>query len=338
MATVRLAGSEVAFDQAANDSILRAALRAGIGIPYECNAGGCGSCKFELIEGELETLWTDAPGLTERDRRRGRHLACQSRAKGPCVIKTRISEACVPKHRPARVEAVLVATADITHDIREFRFRAEAPARFLPGQYALLYLPGFHAARAYSMSNGPNGEGEWHIQIRRVPNGQATAYLFEQLAVGERVSVDGPYGLAHLRPDSPRDIVCIGGGSGLAPMVSVARGAAAAGMLEQRKLHFFYGGRTHRDICSERFLRELPGFGERIFSYPSISMPQADGAGEWAGRTGYIHEVVRSVLDPQFADFEFYLAGPPPMTQAVQQMLMIDYRVPFEQIHYDRFF
>ena len=65
------------FEQQEGDTLLRAALRAGVGLSYECNSGGCGGCKFELLEGEVETLWADAPGLNERDRRRGRHLACQ---------------------------------------------------------------------------------------------------------------------------------------------------------------------------------------------------------------------------------------------------------------------
>lgn len=75
------------FEQQEGDTLLRAALRAGVGLSYECNSGGCGGCKFELLEGEVETLWADAPGLNERDRRRGRHLACQCRAKGPATIK-----------------------------------------------------------------------------------------------------------------------------------------------------------------------------------------------------------------------------------------------------------
>ena len=152
------------------------------------------------------------------------------------------------------------------------------------------------------MSNVGNNEGEWHFQIRHVANGMATGKLFHHLHVGEEIEIDGPYGLAYLRQGVTRDIVCVAGGSGLAPMVSIARGAAQSGMLKTRHLHFFYGGRTPRDICGEDFLRELPGFGDTL---PS---------------------------------FEFYFAGPPPMTQTLQEMLMVGYRVPFEQIHFDRFF
>ena len=141
------------FAQAEGDTVLRAALRAGVGLAHECNSGGCGACKFELVEGELDTLWPDAPGLSERDRRRGRHLACQCRALGPVRIKAQGGPEYVPRIRPARQTARLAGITDLTHDIREFRFVTDGPAAFLPGQYAMLDLPGVGTSRAYSLSN-----------------------------------------------------------------------------------------------------------------------------------------------------------------------------------------
>ncbi len=324
------------FAQREGDTILRAALRAGVGLSYECNSGGCGGCKFELLEGEVDSLWPDAPGLSDKDRRRGRHLACQCRAKGPVSIKAATGAEYVPKVLPQRQKARLVGTTDITHDLREFRFRGAAVASFLPGQFAMLDLPGLASSRAYSMSNTANDDGEWHFQVRRVPHGQGTHTLFDRLAVGDEIGLDGPYGVAWLRTEAPRDIVCVAGGSGLAPMVSIARGAAAAGMLKDRRLHFFYGARTPRDVCGEALLAELEGFGERIIYRPVVSLP--GGEGEWQGETGYVHDAVARALPGSLASFEFYFAGPPPMTQALQEMLMVGHRVPFEQIHFDRFF
>ena len=334
---IRIDGGTVAVEQAPEDTVLRAVLRAGMGFPYECNSGGCGSCKFDVIEGQVDTLWPDAPGLTERDRKRNRHLACQSRAVGDVVIKVRLGDEYVPKVTPRRRVARFVESVDITHDLREFRFATSSPANFLPGQFASLMLPGVPSARAYSMSNLPNAAGQWHFQIRRVPNGQGTQYLFEHLRAGDAVELDGPYGLAWLREDSPRDIVCVAGGSGLAPMVSIARGACAAGMLAIRRLHFFYGARTQQDLCGEEFLRALPDFPAAIRWHGSVSSPQADQA-PWRGDTGFVHEAVMRHLGPDLANYEFYFAGPPPMTQALQEMLMVKCQVPYQQIHFDRFF
>lgn len=323
-------------EQAEGDTILRAALRAGLGLAYECNSGGCGGCKFELVEGEIETLWTDAPGLTARDRQRGKHLACQCRAKGDVTIKAATAPEYQPQIRPRRQRAKLLGSTDITHDIREFRFQAGQDADFMPGQFAMLDLPGLDSSRAYSMSNTGNGRGEWHFQVRRVANGRGTQTLFESLAEGDEIGIDGPYGVAYLRTESPRDLVCVAGGSGLAPMVSIARGAAEAGMLANRKLYFFYGARTPRDVCGEAFLQELAGFAENIVYVPVVSMPGDDNA--WQGETGFVHQAMVRILPAALANYEFYFAGPPPMTQALQELLMLEGKVPFQQIHFDRFF
>lgn len=335
---IAIEGDVVEYGQPEGETVLRAALRAGIGFPYECNSGGCGSCKFDLVEGEVENLWADAPGLSERDRRRNRLLACQCKATSDVRIKVRTALEYVPSIVPARKRARFLGSERVTHDIREFRFQTDGAADFHPGQYATLAIPGVTTPRSYSMSNLPNRAGEWHFQIRRVPNGVATTRLFEHLAPGDEVEIDGPYGLAGLRDDSPRDIVCAAGGSGLAPMVSIARGASARGLLRSRHLHFFYGGRTPRDICGESFLRELPEFGSRIHFHPVVSAPEQDPAATWNGETGFVHELVKRELDGRMPDCEFYFAGPPPMTQALQEMLMVGSRVPYQQIHFDRFF
>ncbi len=144
--------------------------------------------------------------------------------------------------------------------------------------------------------------------------------------------------MAYLRTNSPRDIVSIAGGSGLSPVVSIARAVAVEPALAARKLHFFYGGRGPRDICGEDILRALPKFGERFFYHPVISMPDLDVEKSWRGAVGFVHQVAERTLAPPLANYEFYFAGPPAMAQAVQLMLVQQHKVPFEQIHFDQFF
>ncbi|WP_026355103.1 2Fe-2S iron-sulfur cluster-binding protein [Massilia niastensis] len=336
MYKINIAGSQLAFDCAPGDTIARAALRAGIGIPYECNVGCCGTCKIELLSGSVESNWPAAPGLGERDRMRGRVLGCQSRPVSDCTVKARVGDQYLTGRVPRRFEAVLAGQRDLTHDMRELRFSLPEAVDFLPGQYALLQLPGVDGPRAYSMSNIARDGATWHFQIRRVPGGQGGAAIFDRMKVGDRLTIDGPYGLAYLRTANQRDIVCIAGGSGLAPMISIARGLAADPALAGRRLHFFYGGRTARDICGSDMLAELPGWGERIHYYPTISMPEADAA-PWSGRTGFVHELVAEVLGASLRDHEIYFAGPPAMAQAVQRMLF-EAGVPGEQVHYDAFY
>jgi toluene monooxygenase electron transfer component len=341
MAEVRIAGGAESFACAEDDTLLRAGLRAGLGFPYECNSGACGTCKVELVEGSVHSLRPDAPGLAERDRAKNRVLACQAQPRGDCTIKVRLRPENVPAIRPARFRARLAAVRELTHDIREFTFEAHGAPGFLPGQYALFYLPGLAVPRTYSMSNVDDGSGRWQFIVRRVPGGTGTQTLFDHVAIASEVEIDGPYGLAYLRCESPRDILCIGGGSGLAPVLSIARGAVADARLAGRAIHVFYGARTLRDLCGEAELSALPGYGERLFFHPVLS--QGEAGGSWSGATGFVHDLARSFIDggepaPEgWNRFEYYFAGPPPMAEAVQRML-IEKRVPYGQVHFDSFY
>lgn len=327
--------AEQQFGCAEDDTILRAGLRAGLGMPYECNTGCCGTCKVELLSGTVDAAWPAAPGLNDRDRAKNRVLACQSRPTSDCSIKVRLRPENIPVHPPARFKATLAATRDLTHDLREFRFRTQGAPGFLPGQYALFSLPGVTGLRTYSMANVDDGSGEWHFMVKRMPGGVGTAALFDQVPLGGTLDLDGPYGLAYLRPESPRDLLCIAGGSGLAPILSVVRGVARSPAMAGRQVHVFYGARTPADICGEAELAALPGYGTRIHFQPVVSNPEAgDG---WSGPTGFVHEHVRSLFGERFPEFECYFAGPPAMAQAVQQMF-IAARVPYPQVHFDSFY
>ena len=336
MSVITLSGTDISWTCTDGDTIMRSALRAGLGFPYECNVGSCGNCRFDLLEGEAVDLRADPPGLSERDRQRGRRLGCQARALTDCAVKLRLMPQYESSFPPVRQAATLIGTRDITHDIREFLFQLEKSSRFLSGQYALLGLPGVDGARAYSMANTGDQENEWHFQIRRVPNGAATTRLFEALRIGDRINIDGPYGMAYLREDSPRDIICLAGGSGLSPMISIARAAALSPLLEGRRIDFIYGGRSARDICGKEMLEELPGFGNNLHYHPVVSgMPEGDDG--WDGYRGFVHEIAARLFAERLPACEIYFAGPPAMGQAIQKMLF-DLGVPPAQIHFDQFY
>ena len=321
------------------DNLLRSALRQGVGFPYECTSGGCGSCQFELLKGEVACTWDEAPGLTPDARNARRHLACQSRVLSDCEIKVRLKPQYVPPVRPAVRTVRYVGRRPLTADMAEYTFKETGAADFLPGQYALLSLPGVTGDRAYSMSNLPNPDGVWSFIIKRVPNGRGTGCVESTLKIGDELALDGPYGIAHLRPESSRDIVCVGGGSGLSPMKSILSAAVREPRLSDRNVWFFYGGRTPSDICIDQMLDEDPLMKSRIKVVTAVS--SAEKTSGWRGKTGFIHTVLDEVLGTRegitAADCEFYFCGPPPMTDAIQKMLMIERKVPTQQLHFDRF-
>ncbi len=306
--------------------------------PYECNSGGCGSCKFELIDGEIDNLWEDAPGRSARDIRKGKMLGCQCVPKKDCTIKVRLDSHSTPEHKPNRLEAELVQINKLTDDMQEFCFRTEHPAHFLPGQFALLDFTGITGSRGYSMSNLPNDDGLWNFIIKKMPGGKATNYLFDDCVIGTKIHLDGPYGLAFLKPEIPRDIVLIGGGSGLSPIMSIAKAAASDARLNDRKIYLFYGGRGPDDICTPELVANEKILNTRLICFNAISDPDLNKEGIWGGACCFIHELVAKQLGESLSEHEFYFCGPPPMTDATTRMLMMDYKVPFEQIHYDRFY
>ncbi len=314
----------------AEDSLLRAALRAGIAFPHECSVGGCGACRYELLEGEVEELWPEAPGLSERDRRRGKRLACQTRLRGDARLRVRCDEAYLPAVAPVRIDSVLTGRRMLTHDMAELSFEASQPVFFLPGQYALLALPGVHGLRAYSMSNVADGASLLQFIVRRTPGGAGSRLLVDTMAVGSMVTIDGPYGHAYLREQVDRPLVCIAGGSGLAPMLSIATRAVALG----KEVDFFFGGRSPDDLCAQPSLSALPGFGTRLRLHEVVS---GSDHGKWRGATGWVHEAVERQVSDGPLERQYYFAGPPAMIEAVQELLMLRLQVPFGQIHFDRF-
>lgn len=338
MPNIAVAGTEASFTCSPDDTVLRAALRSGLGFPYECNVGSCGNCRFELLSGEIKHERESPPGLTEKDRQKGnRYLGCQAHALSECQIKVRLFDRYKSLHRPKRTHSTLIETIAVTHDITEFRFRLAEPALFLPGQYALLTLPGVEGRRAYSMCNVTADGAEWHFLIKRVPRGAGSEHLFGAVKIGDSFEMDGPYGMAYLREDAPRDILCLAGGSGLSPMISITRGAAESPVLAGRKVHFLYGGRGARDICGEPMLQALPGFGTRIHYEACASRPEDDPQNVWGGRSGLIHEVTREIFGERLKEFETYFAGPPAMAKAMQLMLY-EMKVPQDQVHFDQFY
>jgi toluene monooxygenase electron transfer component len=335
--TIQIAGTERSFACTPGDTLLRAGLRAGLGLSYECNAGACGTCKIDIVSGDVLDLYPEAAGIKQRDRDRGRRLACQSAPRGDCTIKSRIADEYVPRHAPHRHRAVLESSRDITHDIREFTFRTSAPARFLAGQYAMVRLPTLESQRAYSMSNVANEDGLWRFMIRRTEAGRVSNALFA-LPLETAIEIDGPYGLAYLREDSDRDIVCIAGGSGIAPVVSILDAAAQHEHARHLGAWLFYGGRAPRDVPAIDLVLRSHGLERNLEWHPVISVPALAEGTDWAGEVGFVHEMLPRKLTKPLADYEYYFAGPPPMIEATVRLLVVENKVPQSQLHFDRFF
>jgi toluene monooxygenase electron transfer component len=315
-----------------DETLLSAALRAGIGLPYECCSGICGTCRFELAAGEVRSQWPDAPGLSSRDRRLHRQLACQSRPLTDCAIRLRLDDSYIPAIKPQRVTGVLRSIEPVTRNIRRVTVSTGCSAEFLPGQFVLFRLADVASPRAYSMSNTPNREGAWEFYIKQIPGGEFTEALFNKTAAATSLELEGPYGMAYLRRASDRPVLCVAGGSGISPMLSIA--SALARDRSARPLHFYIGGRAPNDVSPLIPIVEAACGARALHIGAAVSDDEL--AVEWNGEFGPIHALVERDLAVRLKDFDIYLAGPPPMVQACLAMLA-RCEIAADRVHYDAY-
>jgi toluene monooxygenase electron transfer component len=329
---VRSEQETVILECGLDETLLSAALRAGVGVPYECCSGICGTCRFEIVAGEVRSQWPDAPGLSPRDRRLHRQLACQSRPLTDCVIRLRLDERYIPAIKPQRMTGVLRSIEPVTRNIRRVTISTGCSAEYLPGQFVLFHLADVTSPRAYSMSNTPNDEGAWEFYIKQIPDGEFTRTLFSKTAAGAPLELEGPYGMAFLRQDSNRPVLCVAGGSGISPMLSIAR--ALAHDHSARPIHFYIGGRAPDDVSSLISIVEA-ACGAPTF-HIGAAVSDEESTAEWNGKIGLIHALVERDLAARLKDFDIYLAGPPPMVQACLAMLS-RCEVAADRVHYDAY-
>jgi len=316
------------FSVTEKEPLLRSGLRAGLPMPHDCCTGNCGTCKFQLLEGEVLQLWPEAPAQNARDIARGRFLACQTTVTADARIKALGWPGELVPNRPARMEAILAERQHLTNSLSRFSFRTKLPAEFLPGQFALIAFSGVEGERAFSMSNLPNAEGNWEFIVRR-GNGPGTAALFD-MPVGCKVHIDGPFGKAFLR-EADRPILCIAGGSGLAPIMSIMRRLAESergGIID-----LFIGARSADELC---MLDEIESWRRASLTKANYVISEGEGS-DWGGDVGFVHQFLVSRCRRPLSDYEVYLAGPPPMIDAVTAVLR-DHDVPAQDVHFDRFY
>jgi ferredoxin-NAD(P)+ reductase (naphthalene dioxygenase ferredoxin-specific) len=326
---VEIADSTERASAEPGETILAAMLRQAVAFSYSCQAGNCGSCRCELVDGEIFELPYSEHALSPAERARGVILACRSQVWGAVRIR-RLADEDFTVH-PSRVLGCRVASLDkLTHDIVRLRLAIEngGPLIFSAGQYAQLHL-GENLMRDYSMANRPDEETlEFHVRV--MPGGKAGLHVRDKLKTGAMLRVAAPLGTSFLRANRPGPILAIAGGTGLAPIYSIISTALAGGFAAP--LHLYFGVRAERDVYYEDELRALadkhPNFR------PHIVLSEPDGAG--TRRTGFVTQAVAGDFT-DLAGFTCYLAGPPVMVEAAQQLLL-EKNAEKSAVHADAFY
>ena len=316
-------------------TILRAAFEQGVMLMHGCKEGQCSSCKSFILDGddiELDRYSTFA--LPDFEKEEGYTLLCRAHAYEDVTIELlHYDEDMIRSGLPIQEAVAEVVSKDpVTHDMRHLVLRLVEPGeiKFFPGQYVDIAVPGTEETRSFSMANTNSRDGRLEFVIKVSPDGLVSHFLDTTLQVGDRLQLSGPYGVFTLR-EGDDDLVFIGGGAGMAPILSLLRSMAERGLT--RKATYYYGARGRRDLCFEAELRaletSLPGFRY----VPALSEPGPDD--DWDGETGLITDVVKRHADG-LARVHAYVCGPPPMVEAALPLLAT-LGVPEQRIYYDKF-
>lgn len=311
-------------------TILEAALADGIAYPHGCRSGRCGSCKSRLVSGKVDLLDHSRFALSDEEKAQGMVLACRAIPTTDAIVAWLGGDEETPSHPRRRLHCRVTAIEDATHDIKRIRLVIDAadPLVFTAGQYARLTFPGA-PTRDYSMASGPD-EREFEFHIRRVPGGAATQHIHALLKLGDPVLVEGPFGSSYLREQHTGPILCVAGGSGLAPIKGIVEAAIARGM--RQPIHVYFGARSDRDLY---LVDHFEGLAQR---HPHLSFTPvlSDAPLEARWRTGFVTDAVAKDLQ-DFDGWKAYVAGPPPMVEAAMQICTAR-GLRSEDLHADVFF
>ncbi|WP_028603456.1 2Fe-2S iron-sulfur cluster-binding protein [Ottowia thiooxydans] len=301
------------------------ALRANdVPVSYSCLAGRCGTCRCKVSGGDV----LESGGEAQRPQAGQEEyvLACQTFLTESCTVE--ISEPDeVVVHTAKIIKATVVAIEDQTHDIKRLRLKAAKPLEFSPGQYAQLQFTPEHI-RPYSMA-GLHGDSELEFHVRLVEGGRVTSYIANTLKVGDAVRVSGPLGSAYLRRKHEGPMLCVAGGTGLAPILSIIRGVIDSGM--SNPIHVYFGVRSERDIYGRDWLLALQRQHPQLHVHIAVTSGKADSC-----RTGLVTEAITQDWK-SLTGFRAYLCGAPPMVEAAT-LLVRQLGVLPEQIYADAFY
>lgn len=330
---------DLEMDVDEDETVLDAAFRQGIALMHGCREGQCGACKSFLIEGDVQMDRYSTFALADYESDEGYILLCRAHAYSDLQVELinfdaeELRNAVPLQHLVTKIAAI----DEVTHDIVSLKLELVEPASFAfkPGQYADIQIPNHDDHRSFSMAMTPTSSTVLEFLIKKYPGGHFSGLLEGVLKVGDELKLDGPYGSFTLREWSDRPIICIAGGAGMAPVLSLLRHMVEAG--SERPVTFYYGARNLSDLF---YIDEIQKMGEKLTDFRFVPCLSDTWPDDWSelgveGETGLVTDVVKR-QEENMAACEYYLCGPPPMVDAALGLLDAN-GVPLDQVHYDKF-
>ena len=320
------------FDVEADESILTAALRAGLILPYGCKNGACGSCKGDILSGSVDYGVYQEKSLTAAEREQGKALFCQAKPLSDCTLKARlvgkVGDIQV-KMMPGRIQTLEKVTDDVI--VLHLKLPASQRLEFLAGQY-LEFILKDGKRRSYSLANAPHVDEQVSLHIRHMPGGVFTDHVFAGMKERDILRFEGPLGSFFLREDSDKPIVLVASGTGFAPVKAIIEQAIHG--KSGRPMTLYWGARRPGDLymraLCEEWAATVPGF--RFVAVVSDALPED----AWQGRTGFVHQAVMADF-PDLSTFQVYACGAPIVVDSAQRDFVARCNLPADEFYADAF-
>lgn len=317
------------------ETLLVAAIQAGVGLPYGCKDGACGSCKCKKLEGVVTHGAHQAKALSAEEEAAGLILTCCAVPHSDVVLESRqvTDESAFPIRKlPVRVASLERKSDDV------MQVRVQLPAadtfRYHAGQY-IEFLLANGLRRAYSMANAPHTQETWkglELHIRHMPGGRFTDHVFGAMKEKDILRIEGPFGSFYLREDSQKPIVMLASGTGFAPIKALIEHLQFKGI--QRPVSLYWGGRRPADLYLHNWVQERVAEMPNLRYVPVVSDARPED--DWTGRTGFVHQ---AVLD-DFADLsghQVYACGAPIVVDSARSSYESQRGLPPEEFYADAF-
>lgn len=333
---VTIQPSQHQFTVTAEQTVLDAALAAGILLPYSCRSGACSTCKAKVVSGSIQPVPSAEVVLSPEEREAGYTLLCQARATSDLVVESReirLASDIQVRKLPSRVTSMTRPAADVA--VLQLQLPATETFKFHAGQYVELILKD-GKRRSYSMANPPHSATALELHIRHLPGGLFTDHVFgagaTQMKEREILRIEGPLGSFFLREDSDLPIVMLASGTGFAPIKSIIEHMVHQGI--KRPVTLYWGGRRPNDLYMHALAQSWAATIPNFTYVPVVSDALAEDA--WMGRTGFVHKAVMEDF-PDLAGHQVYACGAPIVVDSARRDFVAHCKLPDEAFFADSF-
>ncbi|ROH86865.1 CDP-6-deoxy-delta-3,4-glucoseen reductase [Pseudomethylobacillus aquaticus] len=299
------------FTVASGETVLSAAIEAGINLPYGCRNGACGACKGQVLSGEVLCEQHQYGAISAEEKLDGKTLFCCALPQSDLVIECREisdSKSVRPRIMPARVQRM----EKLSHDVMKLSLKLPSNERmqFMAGQYVEFLLKD-GKRRAFSLANAPHDDALLELHLRLVQGGQFTQYVFNEMQEKAILRIEGPFGSFYLREESDKPMLMVAGGTGFAPIKGIIEHALHH--QTGRRILLYWGARTREDLYMHDLPQRWQEAHPNLTYIPVLSDPlPQDG---WDGRTGLVHQAVLAD-HADLSAYEVYCCGAPGMVEA----------------------